>query len=326
METSRSRNGIEQSDINEILAYVQIAELHDAPLPLADALNLTSLQLSEEDLVEAWKRTGLLSSEYPLFSGQIVSRRMLTEQGADGLRRKIETGRRRVEKNMLVAKHVSRIFAEESVKMFAVSGGNSYNFARGGDDIDLFCVTRTDALWLFMLKALVVVRFYEFFRKDLPRLCFSYVLDEANARKQFGSPKDRLFARDALNLKVMAGRGFYASLIGDAKWMHDWFPRIYSMTARHSVAEPSTAKSSPVDRIVNLLLYRMMGPYLRLKSVLDNAKNGRRGKQQFVNHLRLGEGMILHESRKYRDLRGIYEFENDVGSASSDGASPSPPS
>ncbi|MDV3292804.1 MAG: hypothetical protein LYZ70_00865 [Nitrososphaerales archaeon] len=320
METSPSSRGLDERDVDEILAYVRIAELHGAPLSLADALRLTSVQLSEEGLAEAWERTSSLSSLYPLLSGQIVPKANLAQNGTDAFSTNLEESRRRVEANVRVAKQVERLFAWEKLRMFSVSGTNSYDFARGHDDIDLFCITRNDTLWLFMLKALLVVRFYEFFRKDLPRLCFSYVVDEANARKEFRSPKDRLFARDALNLKVISGQDFYLSLMADARWMQDWFPRIYRMAARPSSDYFPVDESSSVGRIINRILYRVVGPYLRLKSILDNAKNGRRGKAQFVNRVRIGEGYILHESKKYQELRGLYQFEMTKGRASYDGA------
>lgn len=324
VETSPSNPGLDERNIDEILAYVRIAQLHDAPLSLADALRLASVQLSEEGLAAAWERTGSLSSQYPLLSGQIVPRAKLAQTGTDALRMNLEESRRRVEVNMRAAKQIERLFTGEKLRMFSVSGTNSYGFARGHDDIDLFCITRKDVLWLFMLKALLVVRFYEFFRKDLPRLCFSYVVDEVNARKEFRSPKDRLFARDALNLKVISGQDFYRSLMADARWMQDWFPRIYKMTARPSSDYSPSDASSSVSKIINLILYRVVGSYIWLKSILDNAKNGRRGKAQFVNRLWMGEGWILHESKKYRDLRGMYEFEKLKGRSSSDG-SHSPP-
>jgi len=269
-------------------------------------LKLTSSVTSEEELATAWLGQSNLSSEYPLHSGRIVSRQALLEAGPTAINAKVEAGRRRVAANMEIAKAVWRIFAGDDLRMFAISGGNSYGFARSGDDIDIFCVTKTGGLWLFVMKHLLVSRFYETFRKDIPRLCFSYALDEENARREFSESKDRLFARDALNLKVIAGRGFFSSLMSGARWMGELFPRAYAARAKPQSDTPERAESSAGARVLNMLLFRTVGVYIRLKSALDNAKNRKMGRTKFVNDLRIGAGYVLFESRKYQSLRGIY--------------------
>lgn len=307
MRTSLSGAGLGVRDIDEIISFVNIAELHGTHLSLKDALNLASAEMSEEEFASAWALSSDLTSDYPLHSGQIVSGQTLSEQGSGGIARKIEVGIRRVEVNMRTARAVLNIFSHDDLRMFSVSGGNSYNFARPGDDVDIFCVTRTNGLWRFIMKQLLVARFYGLFRKDIPRLCFSYILDEENAKGAFHSPQDRLFARDALSLKVISGRTFFGSLIGEARWMEGWFPKAYKASAQTSENPNLVQRGSAADRVLNLVLYRMIGSYIRLKSVLDNAKNRRAGRDQFVNHIKMGEGYLLHESRKYQALRGIYE-------------------
>ena len=306
MQSSQSAPTLREDEVSEIIYYVRIAEMHGTHLSLAEALKITSTDMSEEELATAWRGLDGPGSEYQLHSGRIVSRRALLEVGPTAIEAKVNEGKRRVAANMELAKAVWRAFAGDDLRMFAVSGGNSYEFARPNDDIDVFCVTRTDALWLFVLKHLLVSRFYATFRKDIPRLCFSYALDEENARRAFSEPKDRLFARDALNLKVIEGRDFFISLLGEARWMEALFPKAYMTSVNPATNPPPEARSPVGRRLLNMFLFRTVGLYVRMKSVLDNAKNRKEGRSKLVNDLSVGEGRILFESRKYQNLRGIY--------------------
>jgi len=311
MQSSQPVPGLMEREVSEIISYVRIAELHGTHLSLTEVLKLTSSEMSEDELAEAWQGLGDLSSEYPLYSGRIVSKRTLADMGPASIEAKLEEGRRRVAANMETARSVWRVFAGDGLKMFAVSGGNSYDFARSNDDIDVFCVTKTGGLWAFVLKHLLVSRFYETFRKDIPRLCFSYALDDENARRAFSEPKDRLFARDALNLKVIEGQGFFVSLINHARWMKRLYPKAYAEAAGASEQPVSVRDTATGRRLMNLFLFRTFGFYIRMKSVLDNAKNRKMGRFKFVNDLRVGEGYLLFESRKYKNLRDIYS--RDLG-------------
>lgn len=306
MQSSQPAPSLRENEIADIVSYVRIAELHGTHLSLTEALRLTSTEMSEEELARAWAELGNLSLEYTLRSGRFVSRRVLQEAGHAAIEARLDEGRRRVAANMQTARSVWRVFSKDGLKMFAVSGGNSYEFARQNDDIDVFCVTKTGSLWPFVLKHLLVSRFYAIFRKDIPRLCFSYILDEESARREFSEPKDRLFARDALSLKVVEGHDFFVSLLKGAGWMKELFPKSYAAsvgaTAEHT---PETGPSTGA-RILNLFLFRTVGLYIRAKSILDNARNRKRGASKFVNRLSADEGYVLFESRKYQGLRGMY--------------------
>jgi hypothetical protein len=306
MQSSYPTPTLRENEISEIISYVRIAELHGSHLTLAEALRLTSSELSESELADAWTRMGDLSYEFPLHSGRFVSRRSMQESGISAIETKLADGRRRAAANLRMANAVWKVFSGDGLRMFAVSGGNSYGFARRTDDIDVFCVSRTDSMWLFVLKQLLVSRFYSTFRKDIPRLCFSYVLDERTARRAFSEPKDRLFARDALNLKVIEGQDFFISLIRGAGWMGRLFPNAYA-TSVNLPAEPVREdRPSAMRRILNLFLLRSVGFYIRFKSALDNARNRKQRNVRFVNDLSTGEGHLLFESRKYQNLRGMY--------------------
>ncbi len=305
MQSSRPAPSLSENEVAEIVSYARIAELHGTHLSLAEALRLTSTEMSEEELASAWARLGL-SSEYPLHSGRFVSRRALQEADPAAIAAKVREGGRTVAVNMRIAKAVWRVFSKDGLRVFAVSGGNSYEFARQNDDIDVFCVTRTGSLWPFVLKHLLVSRFYATFRKDIPRLCFSYILDEESARREFSEPKDRLFARDALNLKVVEGHGFFVSLLEGAGWMKELFPKAYAKSVSAAANPAPETGPSTGARILNLFLFRTIGFYIGAKSVLDNMRNRKRGTSQFVNELSVGQGYILFESCKYQSLRGMY--------------------
>ena len=77
----------------------------------------------------------------------------------------------------------ARLFSKDAI-FVAVAGTNSYLSAVEGDDIDYYCITKTDGMWAFMLKALILSRIRSLREKGAPPLCFSYVMDERQARDE----------------------------------------------------------------------------------------------------------------------------------------------
>ena len=307
MNHNSTKLDLTDDDASAIHTYISIADVHGALLSVREAMTVVSAPLSEEELADAWVRRDSLSLNYVIYSGYIVPKEEILKVGPDRMSEKVSSLENRADTNMKIARRISRTFGGRGLRLFSVSGGNSYHFARAGDDIDFFCVADAEGLWLFMLRTLLLTRIYAILGWSLPRLCFNYALDERTALQEFGSPKDRLFARDALNAKVLLGSEFYLSLLREASWMRRLFPKLYELkTCGPETGRLSRPQRPPFRRVVNSILYVLVGSYIRLKSRIDNARYAKRGDWSLINNLRVGEGEVRYEARKYSRLRELY--------------------
>jgi len=303
MGTSQPRFVIGEKELAEISSYCKIAKANSSMLTVGELLQLTTADATEEDLLGAWDGNATLSSMYLVESGYIV------EKGEGGKASAAEVyveerNRARARMNISAAKELARICADDRVKLLAVSGGNSYKSARDGDDIDFFCVTTKNSLWLFMLKSLLLARLYQLTRRSAP-FCFSYVMDEDSALREFGEPGDELFARDALAAEVLVGRSFYRSLLLEATWMRRFFPRMY----HRSLSTAQGRRDRPERRgshTLNTFLYYTVGGYVRMKAYLLNRRYRSRGSVSSVFRVRIGSDHCVYESNRYQRLRDMY--------------------
>jgi hypothetical protein len=306
LEPSDGAYAIGEREVAEISGYCEIAKANRSAITVRELLELTRADATEEELVRAWGRNAEISARYALESGYVLERGAGGEPLAGGVEVE-ETNRARARSNVLAAKDFARLCADGRVRLLAVSGGNSYKSARQGDDIDLFCVTGRDALWVFMLKSLLLARLYRITRRCAP-FCFSYVMDEADAGRTFAETRDALFARDALTAEVLVGRGFYRSLLEKGSWMGGFFPRMYARGLTEAVGPARSLDSARgTGRALNALLYRTVGTYVRMKAYLLNRRYRSALDTPAVFRVLIGPGHCIYESNRYDGLRRMYE-------------------
>jgi hypothetical protein len=308
METDQTRYVIGEKEASQISTYCAIARVNKSVLSVSELIHLMSIDATEEDVERAWRDNEALSARYLVRSGYVVEREEWTR--SDPVAEEDEN-RIRAKKNLAVAKEFADSCVHGNIRLFAVSGGNSYQSARRGDDIDFFCVTTADSLWIFMLRSLILARIYRL-KKRSPQLCFSYVMDEGKVRAAFEEARDGLFARDALSAEVLAGRSFYRSLLGRADWMSDFFPRMYRyrMNEEESDAgeDPGAAGAvgRPGNRVLNHFLYRTVGTYVRVKAFIANERYRKMRNSLAVFRVRIGRDHCIYESNRYNRLRQMY--------------------
>jgi len=307
METRGHLFAIGERELAEISSYCEIAKANRSIISLTELRQLTEADATEEDFLAAWDGNAVLASRYMIESGYIVEKGEGRQRSRDWVDAE-ERNRRRARLNFTTAEDFANICRGDRVKILAVAGGNSYTRARDGDDIDLFCVTTVDSLWLFMLKSLILARVYQLTRRS-PPFCFSYVMDERRARAEFATPGDRLFARDALAAKVMVGAGFYRSLLGDGEWMERFFPRMYRRSYSQA-AEAASQRGGESERrgsaALNTLLYLTVGSYVRMKAHLLNRRYRSKDNTAALFRVRIGKDHCVYESNRYHMLRGMY--------------------
>ncbi|MDG6926256.1 MAG: hypothetical protein JRN09_06845 [Nitrososphaerota archaeon] len=303
MQTEQLTFKIGDEDISEISFYCEVARMNKSLLTLSELAELTSADATDEEFEAAWFSNQELSSRYWVESGYVMEESgSLPLRGLVGAEAK---NRERARINVIAATELAELCAGQRVKTLAVAGGNSYKSARLGDDIDVFCVTRKDSLWVFMLKALLLARLHRLTR-NCPPFCFSYVIDEEKARVEFGEKKDSLFARDALSAHVISGIEFYRGLLLEGSWMQRYFPRLYTGRVPTQDRGKSQEQRRGGNRVLNSFLYYTVGSYVRMKASLLNMSYRKHGNSSASFRSKIGLDHCVYESERYRTLRRMY--------------------
>ncbi len=264
--------------------------------------HLLDERASESELAEAIGSIPALNSRFELREGY------LTERGKDDLLMvELEArSRKRAQVNLKYATRFLSFLRSSPFEMLAVSGSTSYGSASRSKDLDFFCVAPKGRMWVSITQGLLMARAFAIANRSAPRICLSCIMDEEFALSSFASERNPLFARDAIEAKVLRGSDVYRSLVGSARWISGFYPLAYDgiMSAGRTAGPGS--EPSPWDRVLNSLLLASVGRYMRLKAALLNRRlrAGGRGEDVFV--LRHGEDHLIYESGYYSSLRGEY--------------------
>jgi hypothetical protein len=304
-------NNIQERNIGILC---EVARQNGATLNLKEIIDLTSLDIGEEELENAWNRSEYLSARYKIVCGQI------SQKNRPSLRQTEDVERyTRAKSNLDYARKFALLFqAEENLELLSVSGSTSYGSVSDRDDLDFFCIAKDDSLWLFLSKALIRGRLFRARERESPDLCFSYVIEESNARKLFSRAGDGLFARDAINAIVLKGEAFYGGLLRQNKAIASYFPKMYDtrvseLSKRQNCRQPSASsvKFSIIHKIANRVLQYTLGNYIRFKSQLLNRKFANAGDDSRIFKIKIDKGSCLFESNDYLELRRKYaDFES----------------
>jgi hypothetical protein len=294
----------------EIEAFCQIARENGAAISLRELIGLAAIDASELELEGFFLSDNNLRSKFLLQSGFVLERSLVPPEEA---RKDVEAEIRRRERaktNIDKASKFGRSLARGSV-LISVSGANSYLSARDDEDIDFFCVTKTNGMWAFILKTLVMARIHRLANRDLPEFCFSCIMDESWANQTFSSRQPPIFARDALTAKVIAGEAAYHGLLTRASWMEGYLPVFYGMRVRETGSAgaglASVRTGGEGSRVLNSLIFQFLGSFLRLKSWALNRKFAKASRKSSIFKTKIGKGHYIYESVRYRKLSTIYE-------------------
>jgi hypothetical protein len=287
--------------------YHDVAKANGSVISLSELISLMPEKASEVELVSAIESTPSLNSRFEISSGYVVER--MGESEAGSTLRENSRGRSVAMSNMRSAIDFANLLHTIRFKMVSVSGSTSYSSASRSRDLDLFCIAPSDGLWLSLTQGLIMARVFALLRRRVPQICFSCVMDEAYAQSLFGTPQDALFARDALETKVIRGKATYDSLLQQAAWISRLYP-----TRRSAFGKPnerilgSKSKPYPFKRILNRFLFLTVGGYIKAKSHLYNKKFISLGQRGRVFTIRSAEDHLIYESNRYLELRRGYEL------------------
>ena len=299
---------LDEAQREAVLAYGRIAAASGALLLVKDLVELLAIDSTEEELEESISADESLASKVFVESGQVV----LISPGSDRAtaRKAIEEAERRKRRaieNVEAARAFARLFSKDAI-FVAVAGTNSYLSAAEGDDIDYYCITKTDGMWTFLLKSLILSRVRSMVRRNAPPFCFCFVMDEKKATEEITRPKGALYARDALTAKVISGGDEFHKILENATWMRPYFPTVYD----HKMAElaggggqgPYPKKGS---RVVNTLLFLSLGSYVRLRAWVMNRKLAKQRKSDAIFKAWIEPGRLEYAARRYVELGKMYE-------------------
>jgi hypothetical protein len=296
-------------EISKVELLLAIARAKGALLSAKDIDELTALLPAEADLGSIWKQTPSLDSRYEVKGGLLVERRASNNQASSRAIEDQKWRRTRAERYIEYAREFSLLSGKTWIRVLSVAGSTSYNATSENDDIDIFCITEKDSLWIYLTKALLLARAFKLSRPEAPRFCFSCVLDEDYARRLFASPNDALFARDALTAQVLRGSRFYDGLLQRGEWLSDYFPKLHCLRkAQHRGTLEDTKVTRPTIALkaLNHFLFLTVGYYVRLKSVLLNRKLRRTGQLDSLFRVISSPDHCIFESQSYQELRRIY--------------------
>lgn len=216
------------------------------------------------------------------------------------------------------------------LRCIAVSGSTAYGEPEPGDDLDFFVVTRRGAVWWFLAYAFLQARLVNWRNRGAydPSLCFNYVQDETDARREFAREQGLLFAREALALRCVWGEEYYRSLLVLAPWMSDAFPRLHAERTE-GPATPPQEPAPVLVRVLNALVYPGLAAYLQLTGLRRNAHLRSAGStaQGFRTHS--SPRRLQLRSERFEEIRRRYDQHDlpapDPHRAPSADATPSSP-
>jgi hypothetical protein len=300
---------IPDKTIAEIRLLSSIAKSNGSLLSLQDIATLTDVNLTEEQLQASWPTIRGLAETYELKHGFMIERERGNSAGhPTTLQREMEK-RARGEKYANFARKFASYCMGRGTKMIAVSGSTSYHAVSETDDLDFFCVTKPESLWIFLTRSLLFSRVFRLAGRDTPRICFSYAVDQDFAEKEFASSNDPLFARDALAAIVIHGVESYKGLLKRSSWIANYFPRLYQRrTGSSDPRDVLDARSNPSPRqkFLNLLLCFLVGNYITTKSTMLNRKFRKQSRSSSLFTVRIGSDHCIFESARYSHLRTMY--------------------
>lgn len=280
----------------------RVATMHRARVSLSELEQLLPSGSTYDDLVSALRSNPRLSSKYVLKDGYVVSREepALTSYPDQALQQRSKA-------NIAVARWLARAVGARYDTLIAVSGSTSYRAPAKMDDVDLFCVTPRDSMWVFLAKSLVFTRLSRLTSRSRTPVCLSCVMDSAYAEGMFSEDRGALFARDALVAHVISGEEVYARLLGQGPWMSKYFPKMYSLReGKTKVAKGSNRSSNWGTRVANRVLYATLGRYILAKTHSHNKALLEKQNFHASFKARIGPDHLIYESSKYIELQKIY--------------------
>lgn len=194
------------------------------------------------------------------------------------------------------------------IELVGISGSVAYGGTKLHDDVDFFLVTQRNRMWISLFMAMGLARIERTRGRDSVVFCFNRVTEREACEYSFRGSQEPLFAREALNLRILRGHGFYAKLLRSAPWMAQSFPRLYREKVREEISSAPSARRriEPHAFLANGAAFLILAPYLWLVGLARNARLQREGRNRARFRTVIEWSFCAYESKKYDDLREDY--------------------
>lgn len=289
-----------------IKALVSIAASYDSPL----SMEQLSLLLPEGPLPSIESLENFLSRDEVLQRDLTILGGVVAPRGKEGLILKSTEQKALANTRLALARDFTSQLTKVCpwVRLAGVTGSVAYEGSKPEDDIDIFLVVERRRLWVTLLAALLMARMDRHRQGTPPIFCFNRIDDVDHCLEIFRTLQDALFAREALNLKVLVGEDYYHELLGQAPWMGDIFPRLYGarLDDGHPPRTFTATPGGPHWTLLDLLAFLGLGPFLWLQGLLRNRRLGSKGRPDLQFRTVVRRGYCAYESGKFDDLREAY--------------------
>lgn len=194
------------------------------------------------------------------------------------------------------------------IELVAISGSVAYGGTKPHDDVDFFLVTQRNRMWISLLAAMSVGRLERMRDPNPVVFCFNRVTEREACESSFRTTREPLFAREALNLRILRGHEFYTNLLQSAPWMAQSFPGLYreKVVEGFSWTGPKRTTPAPHAFLANGVAFLLLAPYLWLMGLTRNARLHREGRKKASFRTIIEWSFCAFESKKYDDLREDY--------------------
>lgn len=285
---------------SKIALLVKIAKINGSLLSIEDLSTLLSDKLTPKQVQEFLSETPILNGRFELNDGYLLERGRPKTIVA-----KVKENHKRARNYISAILPLINKMKRGSL-IIGISGSVSYNSAAESDDVDLFCITKKDSLWIFMTESLILTRIYRMLRNAQPFVCLSCTMDSEFASKIFRTNNDPLFARDALTAIILHGEELYYELIRSNERMEKYFPNLYKIKVSKSSFRIKEGNSN-LRRILNALLFYTVGRYIRIKAYLFNRMLTKKRRNEAYFVVKAGLDHCIYESQRYMLMRQIYK-------------------
>ena len=284
-----------------------IAAAHESSISTAELLQL----LPEKSFESPLELERFLDIDSKLGQMLMVTAGEVTLKGLDQLVRRRPEQVRLSANRLQVAETFTNRLARLCpwIRLAAVSGSTAYAGTKDDDDIDFFVVTDLNRLWVTLLIAMVGARLGRLRNRNLPTFCFNRITEEDECRDAFNLAREPLFAREALNLRVLRGRRYYRELIDSAAWMAGLFPGRYrqALDSTPFLSEETNNRHGIFWSVANRVAMIILVPYTSLMSMWRNRRLERAGRIDARFRTVFRRGFFAYESIKYDLLRDAYK-------------------
>jgi len=268
------------------------------------------LLLPSNEFIDSASLEEFVTNDQSLRRELVVLEGEIAFQGSEDLARGQVEQVRLTERRVSLASSLGRRLVKMCpwVRLVAISGSAAYGRTKPDDDVDFFLVTCRNRLWVTFLAAMLTAKIYRAKNRASPVFCFNRLLEDDECVGSFRSPRDPLFVREALSLRIVDGKAYYHDLLLSASWMGQLFPALFdrAVSSVYASEPPSADKGNSLWSFINWIAYAILAPYLRMAGLWRNHRLQRAGNLDANFRTILRRGFFAYESRKYDLLRDRY--------------------